>query len=59
LADSTLDKHRHFFEVDEDDRNFKVCIHCGKVEYRTDKELVEECPKAEPKNKGEKKPRSS
>jgi hypothetical protein len=28
------------YTVDEEDRNFKVCIYCGHIAYRTNDELM-------------------
>lgn len=46
FKDQTLDTmpeenvgHTCIYMVDEEDRNFKVCVVCGHTEYRTDQEV--------------------
>jgi hypothetical protein len=34
-------KRGHLFNVDRDDKRFKICSWCGKTVYRTDQELLE------------------
>ena len=34
-----------YFKKDKGDLRFKVCRYCGKVEYRTDEELLSEAEK--------------
>ena len=34
------DGHTCIYVVEDDDRNFKVCVYCGHTKYRTDEELL-------------------
>ena len=34
--------HTCIYIKDDEDRNFKICIECGHVAYRTDQELLNE-----------------
>jgi hypothetical protein len=49
LADRSIEKmpeeddgHICTYTVDKDDRNFKYCVYCKRVRYRTDEEVADE-----------------
>lgn len=44
-------KKRHLWQVDRDDRRFRICAWCKIVKYRTDEELLTEARSVARRNK--------